>query len=81
MYDFPCFPWDFDAPTLLLTPMTTTYAVPTNPVDPEAAALELIVRLPAKLLGSDSFTPVLQDYCSLLHAESAFAGLSWNDAR
>ena len=39
------------------------------------------MRLPAMLLDSDSFTPVLQDYCSLLHAESAFAGLSWADAR
>jgi hypothetical protein len=61
--------------------MTTTYTVPTNPSDPELAALELIVRLPAMLLGSDTFTTVLQDFCGLLHAEGAFAGLSWADAR
>jgi hypothetical protein len=28
-------------------PMTSSYDVPDNPPDPEAAALELIVRLPA----------------------------------
>jgi hypothetical protein len=42
--------------------------------------LELIVRLPAMLLGRDSFTPVLQDYCSL-PCRKAFASLSWNDTR
>jgi hypothetical protein len=30
--------------------MTTAYTVPDNPTDPEAAALELIVRLPADIL-------------------------------
>jgi hypothetical protein len=61
--------------------MTTTYAVPTNLADPESAALDLIVQLPAALLGTSAFTPVLQDFCGLLHAEGALAGLSWNDAR
>lgn len=60
---------------------TTTYSVPINPADPETAALDLIVRLPAALLATDAFTPVLQDFCGLLHAEGALAGLSWHDAR
>jgi hypothetical protein len=61
--------------------MTTTYTVPDNPADPEAAALELIVRLPADLLGTNAFTSVLQDYCGALEVEGAFAGLSWSDAK
>ncbi len=59
----------------------TTYIAPDDPADPETAALELIVRIPAEVLGTDAYTTVLQDYCGILHAESAFAGLSWNDAR
>jgi hypothetical protein len=55
--------------------MTTTYTVPINPADPEAAALDLIVALPATLLDTSAFTPVLQDFCGLLHAEGAFTGL------
>ena len=61
--------------------MTTTYTVPDNPTDPELAALELIVRLPADVLHSDAFTTVLQDYCSVLDAEGCFDGLSWDDAK
>jgi hypothetical protein len=57
------------------------YAVPTNPTDVEAAALELIVRLPADILHTTAFTTVLQDYCSVLDAEGAFAGLTWADAK
>jgi hypothetical protein len=34
-----------------------TYTVPENPADPEDAALELIVRLPANLLHDDVATP------------------------
>ena len=49
--------------------------------DPEAAALELIVRLPADILDSDAFRDVLRDYCSVLSAEGAFTGLSWLDAK
>jgi hypothetical protein len=59
----------------------TAYTVPDSPADPEAAALELIVRLPAAILHTEGFTPILQDYCTLLHAEGAFAGLSWTDAK
>jgi hypothetical protein len=61
--------------------MTNSYTVPANPSDPEAAALDLIVQLPAQLLDTHAFTAVLQDLCDLLHAEGAFAGLSWNEAR
>jgi hypothetical protein len=64
--------------------MTTTsiYEVPDNPTDPEAAALEL--RLPVEILHPqfpDMLTEVLQDYCGVLDAEGAFAGLSWADAK
>ena len=60
------------------------YTVPDSPADPEAAALELIVRLPVEVLHPqfpDMLTEVLQDYCGVLHAEGAFAGLSWADAK
>jgi hypothetical protein len=59
----------------------TIYDVPDNPTDPEGAALELIVRLPVTILHRDDFVPVLQEFCSLLHAEGCFAGLSWSDAK
>lgn len=59
----------------------TTYVVPDNPADPEAAALELIVRMPQTILNCDDFTPVLQELCSIFDAEGAFAGLSWGDAK
>jgi hypothetical protein len=58
-----------------------TYIVPDNPADPEAAALELIVRLPGDIFHTDAFTTVLQDYCGALDVEGAFAGLSWADAK
>jgi len=58
-----------------------TYTVPNNPTDVEAAALELIVRLPADLLQTGELTAALQDYCGVLHAESTFAGLCWLDAK
>jgi hypothetical protein len=61
--------------------MTASYAVPDNPADPEAAALELIVRLPQEILHRDDFTPVLQEFCSVLDAEGCFPGLSWSDAK
>ena len=60
---------------------TPVYTVPDNPADPEAAALELIVRLPAEIHRSEGFTPILQDHCALLQMEGAFAGLSWHDAK
>jgi hypothetical protein len=34
----------------------TTYIVPDSPADPEIAALELIVRLPAAILHTEGFT-------------------------
>jgi hypothetical protein len=61
--------------------VTSTYTVPDNPADVEAAALDLIVRLPGRIMQTDALTEVLQDYCGALHAEGAFAGLSWADAK
>jgi len=61
--------------------VATAYTVPDCPTDPEAAALDLIVRLPAQLLHTDALTAVLQDYAGLLHAEGAVAGMSWHDAK
>jgi hypothetical protein len=52
---------------------SSSYAVPDDPADPEAAALELIVRLPADIMDTDAFTSVLQDFCGVLHVERAFA--------
>jgi hypothetical protein len=56
--------------------------VPDDPADIEAAALDMIARMPATILGADA-PPLaaLQALCGLLQAESAFAGLSWSDAR
>lgn len=59
----------------------TDYTVPDNPTDPEAAALDLIVQLPGQVMHTDQFLPILQDYCGMLHAEGAFTGLSWADAK
>jgi hypothetical protein len=64
------------------------YTFPDNPADPEAAALEPIVRMPSSISPSlteateaAGLTEILQDYCGVLHAEGAFAGLSWADAK
>jgi hypothetical protein len=57
-----------------------TYTLPRSPVDPETAALDLIVRLPIDLLDAEGLRPVLQDYSGVLHAEGVFAGMSWADA-
>jgi hypothetical protein len=62
-------------------PDVDIYPMPSAPSDPEAAALELIVRLPGQIMHTDALTEVLQDYCGMLHAEGAFAGLSWDDAK
>lgn len=61
----------------------TAYTIPNTPPDPETAALELIVRLPADLLGhgSPSAREALQDFTALLSAEGAFAGMTWHDAK
>lgn len=62
--------------------MTTTYSVPDDAADPEAAALELIVRLPVELLGYDwPSRETLQEFTALLSAEGTFAGMSWHDAK
>ena len=65
----------------MTTAHDNTYTVPDDPADPEAAALELIVRVPTDVLGHDSPRDALQDFASLLHAEDCFAGMSWHDAR
>ncbi len=58
------------------------YTVPDVPPDPEAAALDLIVRLTTDLLGHDWPTrETLQEFAALLSAEGAFAGMSWHDAK
>lgn len=64
-------------------PTTPTYAAPDSPADPEAAALELIVRLPADVLGHDDEPPrdALQAFAALLDAADTFAGMSWHDAK
>jgi len=61
--------------------IVTPYTVPDHPADPEGAALELIVRLPADILHTTRFTAELQDYCSVLDAEGCFSGLTWADAK
>ena len=55
-------------------PNAASYTVP-DPADPEAAALDLIKRLPADILHTGAFTEVLQDYFSVPHADGGFAGL------
>ncbi len=57
-----------------------TYAVPDNPTDPEAAALELIVQLP-QIVGREVDLLPLQEFSTLLSAEAAFADMSWHDAK
>lgn len=62
--------------------MRLIYDPPANPLDPEAAALDLIVRIPTDML--DDCGPArsaLQDFAGALHVEGALSGLSWWDAR
>jgi hypothetical protein len=61
--------------------MPTTYTVPDNPADVEAAALELIVRLPADILHTGALTVVLQEYAGTLHAGGAGANHRGRGAR
>jgi hypothetical protein len=49
-----------------------------TPLDTEARALDLIVRLPVGIL---SDTETRQRCCSALEIEGVFAGLSWPDAQ
>ena len=62
---------------------TDSYTVPDQPADPETAAYELIVRVPCDLLGGGApeLRETLQLLASALHAESAFSGMTWNDAK
>jgi hypothetical protein len=60
------------------TAVTASSAAPDNPADPEAAALELIMRIPTSIsdrLTDAAFVPglteILQDYCSVLDTEGA----------
>jgi hypothetical protein len=55
--------------------MSTTDTIPPNP---EAAALDRIVRLP---VGIKSTRETRQRCCSALQIEGVFAGLSWPDAQ
>jgi hypothetical protein len=63
---------------------TGNYAIPDDPADPEAAALDLIVHFPTAVLGRPEdpvLTTILQDFAGALHAEDAFAGLVLDDAK
>ncbi|HUO41113.1 MAG TPA: hypothetical protein VMU34_26190 [Mycobacterium sp.] len=57
------------------------YTVPTDPTNPEQAALQMIVEVPQAILDSTAFRTRLTDYADRLRAERTFAGLSWHDAR
>lgn len=57
------------------------YAVPDNPVDPVSAAMELIVRVPADLLGCGHLRAALQELTLMLDTAEAFTGLTWLDAK
>lgn len=65
---------------------TTTYTIPDNPADPQAAALEMIVRFPTEVLAEPGrllhpLIEVLQDFTGMLQAEGGFAGMVWPDAK
>jgi hypothetical protein len=59
------------------------YAIPDpDPdADPENAALQLIIRLPAKILHTDRRALVWHAYAAVLAEEHAFQGLGWPDAK
>jgi hypothetical protein len=52
-----------------MTVMTMMQIDLTEPTDPEAAALEMIVTAAEEATGSTAFREVLQDFCGLLHAQ------------
>jgi hypothetical protein len=58
-----------------------TYTVPDHPADPEAAALELIVRVPEEITNDSSARVILQELTAMLEVEAAFTGMSWHDAK
>jgi hypothetical protein len=57
------------------------YIVPDHPDNPEAAALELIVRMPEVVTGDASARDILQELTSMLEVEGTFTGMSWHDAK
>lgn len=58
------------------------YQPPTDPADPVAAALDVVVRLP-ELLKPHHRPPTdaLQELAAMLDIASVFAGLTWPDAK
>jgi hypothetical protein len=62
------------------TPTNTPHTVPDNPADPEAAALDLIVRS-TEVLDDPVVTEGVEEFALLLEIEGAFTGMSWPDAR
>ena len=50
--------------------MPTTYTVPENPADPEAAALELIVRCPPSSAAPAEMREMLQDFAAMLQPKA-----------
>lgn len=60
---------------------TATYTPPADPADPEAAALDLIVRAPEAATGSTAFRAALQELAAALQAAGALSGLTWPDAK
>jgi hypothetical protein len=64
-----------------MLPNNAAYVVPDDPADPQAAALELIVRLPEVVMNDSGAREALQELTAMLDAETAFAGMSWHDAK
>jgi hypothetical protein len=58
-----------------------TYVVPDHPADPEAAALELIVRMPEAVMRDAGAREILQELTAMLEVEGTFTGMSWFDAK
>jgi hypothetical protein len=57
------------------------FTVPNFPADVEAAALDLIVRMPEEVMHTSAVREILQEFTTVLHAEGCFAGLAWDDAK
>jgi hypothetical protein len=58
------------------------YEVPDSPADPEAAALELIVRMPGEVLHTPAhMRDVLQEFCGMLQLEGCFAGAKFENGK
>jgi hypothetical protein len=61
--------------------LVPTYTDPDHPADPEAAALELIVRVPEEITNDSSVRAILQELTAMLQVEDTFTGMSWHDAK